>query len=193
MRVGLDLDGCAYPFVEDFTAYVCRRLHVSSLPMASAWDFHTSQWGLNQNQMLELMKDAVLEGALWKQGAPEVGFAKATWDLQTAGHTVVICTDKNVPGVELEAQELTRTWLRDVGAIYDELLFSADKSVAGTDVFIDDRPGTVPTLRMAGVDAVYFDRPWNHSYPYPRIYSWAGFVEFVARKEEHEHTSIQTW
>lgn len=189
-RIGIDLDGCGFPFVDEFIKYVARRLYIKTyaLPYPRVWDFHTEQWGLTNDQLLELMRDAVRDGELWRHGKPELDFVSALWQLSELGHTVIICTDKTLgdPVLERQAQKFVRAWLQSVRAYYDELLFTADKSLAQADIFIDDKPSTVPTLRLEGVDAVYYSRPWNQSFPCPRVRSWAEFVRYV-----EEATSVQ--
>lgn len=187
MRIGCDLDGCAYPFAEEFTQYVSYRLGVQ-LPPFTHWNSHQKHWGLSHEQLSELMADALQDGRLWSRAAPVRGFADATWKLIEMGHTVVIATDRlqDTPYAKL-ARQVTRQWLLNVHANYDELIFTADKRDARADIFIDDRPQAIPTLRLDGVTAIYFSRPWNLQFPYPRVDTWDEFVKFV-----EEQSSVQT-
>jgi 5'(3')-deoxyribonucleotidase len=182
MRIGIDLDGVGYDFATEFTGYVSGRMGVT-LPHYTHWNSHQKHWGLTHAQMLELMCDALQEDALWRDAAPFPGFPEATWALTDAGHTVVIATDRlqDTEHARL-AQSVTRDWLATNRIIYDELIFTADKRDANADIFIDDRPGAIPTLLLAGVDAVYMDRPWNEAFPYKRVRDWEEFVQYV---EDH--------
>lgn len=179
MRIGLDIDGCAYPFASEFTDYVSHRMGIE-LPLYTHWNSHQKHWGLTHAQMKELMCEALVDGSLWRTAEPLPGFPEATWALQDAGHTVVIATDR-LQGTEHErlAQSVTRDWLATNRVIYDELVFTADKRDVCSDIFIDDRPGAIPTLLLAGVDAVYMNRPWNAAFPYKRVRNWEEFVQYV--------------
>lgn len=182
MRIGIDLDGCAYPFVETITKYASERFGVD-MPPFTHWNSHEKLWGLTHDQLKHLMIDAMREQKLWWNEQPHEGFADATQQLSRMGHTVVIATDRlqGTPWAEI-AQTATRHWLRRYGVVFDELLFTSDKRDANADVFIEDRPKAVPMLLLDGVDALYMTRPWNEWFPYNRVNSWAEFVEYIDRK-----------
>lgn len=190
-RIGIDLDGCAYPWAGEIRRYVSKKLG-TELPPFIHWNSHEKDWGVTNAQLGELMEEALASGRLWKYGYPEEGFAKATWDLVEMGHRVVIATDRlqNTESASL-ARRVTRQWLLDVQANYDELIFTADKREANCDVFIDDRPQAIPLLLLAGTDAVYFDRPWNRKFPYPRVKSWTEFVDYIVQKTENGEIHVE--
>lgn len=180
VRIGIDLDGCAYPFSEEFTPYAAKRLGVEKLPPIYDWEFHSSQWALSDEQLNDLIADAFLEQQVWHSAAPYTGFAEALWKLDEAGHTIVICSNRGIRSdIERSAKLVTAKWLLDNRVPYNELILSADKRDADADIFIDDRPQAIPTLRLAGVDAVYMHRKWNQEYPYPRVHDWEEFVQYV--------------
>lgn len=193
-RIGIDIDGVLYDFAGEFTRYAAKRLNVDTLPQPTVWDFHTEQWGLTSEQLAQLMGDALLSGELWSNGRPlhhggpwyrcdgtdSYRMQDALWKLSDAGHTIVLVTDR-LQGTPYEraAKSATREWLRKVGANYDELHFASDKTQFNCDIFLDDRPGAVPSMRLAGINAVYMQQAWNADYPYPRVSSWAQFITFV--------------
>lgn len=183
-RIGIDLDGVAYPFVETIQKFASKKFGVD-MPPFEHWNDHEKKWGLTHEQLRDLMVEALRANELWWSGKPHDGFVQATADLYQAGHEIVIATDRlqGAPSAFL-AETATRHWLRFHGVVYDELLFTHDKRDANADIFIEDRPKAVPTLRLAGVDAVYMDRPWNTWFPYPRVHSWRQFVRYVAQKTE---------
>lgn len=179
--VGIDLDGCAYPFVEEIRAWAEKALGYA-LPSTTHWNSHQKHWGLSHEQFGSMMNDALEAGDLWKDGPPAPGFTKALSDLRASGFKVVIGTDR-LQGQPLHdlAKMRTLDWLGMIDAQYDDIIFTADKRDIGAHYFIEDRPQAVPLLRLAGTDAVYMDRPWNHWMPGPRVRNWQEFVQYVLR------------
>lgn len=182
MRLVIDCDGVLFPFIDTFSTYLAKRLNIASVPQATHWHFYRRALGITDEQFQELMRAAILDEELFSHGvAPDA--SAAMWALSESGHTLVIATDRLVPGAEREAKAQTRDWLKNAHIPYDELVFTSDKLSARPDVLLEDRPGAVATARLAGVDAVLWDRPWNDWFPYPRVKSWDEFVKFVEGRD----------
>lgn len=182
MRIGIDVDNVLFPFTVVFNNYIERRMGLKSgtLPGWSHWNHHQKSFGLTHEQFAELYRDAVIDEELFLQ---VLGIQKeasdALWELNVQGHTVVIVTDRNVPGAEREARAQTFEWLRYVP--HDEVHITSDKLEANCDIYLDDRPGAIPTFLLAGKVACYWDQPWNSWFPYDRVKSWPEFVDYVGR------------
>lgn len=183
MRLVIDCDGVLFPFIDTFSAYLARRLNINSIPPATHWHFYRRTLALTDEQFTTLMREAVLDEDLFAKGDIPPDASEALWKLSDSGHTIIVATDRLVPGAEREAKEQTRAWLRHAHIPYDSLEFTADKLSVNPDVLLEDRPGAVATARLAGVEAVLWCRPWNDWFPYPRVKSWAEFVKFVEDRD----------
>lgn len=181
MRIGFDLDNCGYPLAVECQEYFSRRLG-TQLPLETHWDSHTLHWGLSKETYQQLLNEGVEDGELFANADPIPGFQEATWAISEMGHEVVIATARGWRVEHNTGRRVTREWLQRNRVLYDDLKFVRDKRDAGADIFIDDKPTTVPLLILAGVDAVYYDRPWNQGFPYPRVHSWEEFVKYVEER-----------
>lgn len=183
-RIGIDLDGCVYPFAQEFTKYASRRMGVE-LPLPDHWFWYTKKWAITHQQFRDLLVEALLDGEIWSNADPIPGAVGALWQLSDMGHRIIIATDRlQQTEHERKARAVTRLWLQRAGINYDDLIFTSDKRDADVEVFLEDRPGAVPTLRLAGVDAIYYTQPYNEWFPYPRVSSWPEFVEYVGNRYE---------
>ena len=172
MRVGWDLDGVVYPFVESMRHVVLRRTRVGKpLPTPKQWDFW-HDWQMTQDEWDDHFEAGVADGSLFTFGGPmDHGIINQMHDT----HTIHIVTHRPEG-----ARPTTRAWLRQHGIRYDSLTFSEDKTVVKTDVFIDDRPENVEALLAKGVRAVLYDRPWNqHADGLPRVNTLVQFRDYV--------------
>lgn len=178
MRLGIDLDGVVYPFVEQFTKYAEMRLG-RSLPEVKQWNFPVEQWGLTVERFIELMADGANEGFLWWEGQPEFGAREVLLKLRDLGHKIIFVTDRAPKGGEWQAKVATITWLHDHGFEYDGLFVVRDKTGLGLDLLIDDGPHNIERADAAGEMAVVFDRPWNRDVETGRVYSWSDVQTWV--------------
>lgn len=185
MILGLDLDGCSYPFVDMLRTWICQQTgrDVVVYPPAVQWDFFVSQWGITMEEYKQHVADAVRGGFMFYQGEPEEGAVEVINELYKE-HEIHITTSRFFPGVEQECVDATKFWLARVGIPYHKLNVVNNKVELGLDLLLDDAPHNLETAIQYGERAVAFDRPWNsHVDICDRVYSWKNFAEYVGNLE----------
>lgn len=168
MRIGVDLDGVVYEFVDALRSLlIWRGRIVEPVPPATHWSFY-KDWGLTTPEFLDIL----CEGIVFLTGHPTAGAIRGLVRLRNAGHTIHIVTHRS-------AEAATETWLHTHGVPYDSLTFSEDKTCVPVDVFIDDRKENYDAIEAAGILAFLYDRPWNAGHPGRRVANWAQFTQEV--------------
>jgi 5'-nucleotidase len=172
MRVGVDLDGVCYPFVDSFRLWAehCAGRRFGPI---ECWDFY-KEWGHTTPEFLALMESGCHAGVVFHLGAPIDGALDGVRAIHDAGHDVVICTTRGD-----YAHGATFGWLHRWGFPYSEVIITAEKARHDIDVLIDDGPHNVAALRDAGRRAVVFDQPWNRHVDGERAHTWPEFVEMI--------------
>lgn len=181
--VGEDLDGCQY----DFRQGCMRWFEQAGLKVKdeslSLWHFH-EQWGMSKEEYDKLVDDGVDAGVIF-MGKALPGSAYAAWKIRDLGHKLVIITHRwqGSPG---NAERNTRAWLNQNYIAFDELIFSEDKTVPFTDMFVEDRVENYDALEANGTDAFLINQPWNEGRdtngPRKRIRSMYDFAIAVEEK-----------
>lgn len=163
MRVGFDLDGVLY----DFGNSVRRYLDSIGRPYGfkddhdepHTWEFY-EYWGMDREEFKQICNAGADAGYIFT-GPARPNAAWAVQAVKDAGHTVVIITDRQFGRVPEISHDNTVHWLRSHKIPYDELYFSADKTSAPTDIFIEDKLENYDAITNAGTTCVLIDRPWN--------------------------------
>lgn len=176
MRIGIDLDGVCYPFIDEFREYCEVELN-RELEVPLTWNFFSEQWGLGLDEFQELMARGVSESSLWWAGRPHSGCREALQALHDAGHEVVILTDRSPSGAEMEARWATMFWLATERIPHDDIQITKAKHEHDIDILLDDAPHHIEKAHAAGIKVYVRDRPWNrHIDIGTRVGSWSEFV-----------------
>lgn len=184
MRVGVDLDGVCYDFVDS----VRRHLDRPELPDADCWDFFKHQWGMTTADFLACCAEGVDAGVIFRTGEPLPETAWALHALKGMGHTIHIVTNRNFGKRSVQN---TADWLADHDLPYHTLTFAADKTTVPVDVFIEDNVENYQALDADGVAAFLMDRPWNrHLDTARRVWSLTDFVYAVERLADRRPETI---
>jgi hypothetical protein len=169
MIVGLDSDGCIDTFgdgVHDaLKARGLGHLWKSGPTKRAIWNFF-EEWKNEDGspwtfaQFKELVDWGVDEGYVfaghWRDGAID-----AVKRIKALGHTVVIITDRSWGSHPFHSQRNTVNAFERAGIEYDELIFSADKTIVPTDIFVEDRLENYDALVEAGTVTYLINRTWN--------------------------------
>lgn len=171
MRVAFDSDGCLDTFGDGVhEALIARGLgHLwKSGPTPTAiWNFF-EEWKNEDGtswtfaQFKELVDWGVDNGYIfsghWRPCAIET--VKRIKDL---GHEIVIGTDRSWGSNPLNSQRNTIKAFKDAGIEYDELYFTADKTlVPDVDVWVEDRIENYDALVAQGIPTWMINRGWNY-------------------------------
>lgn len=177
MRIGVDLDGCVYPYVAAMRAFIVDAylLDPESLPDPTKWEMW-EDWGLSKETWVAYATAAEKSGCFASQ-EPYEGALHALHHLELAGHSIHIVTHRPTK----EAQAQTIKWLETHEVPYDTLTFAKDKTIVATDVFIEDNIDNAEALREVGVRSFLMKRPWNDTglHHIPFVFNWQDFVEEV--------------
>lgn len=163
MIIGIDSDGCIDTFgdgvYDTLKAWGLGHLWKSGPTKKSIWNFY-EEWEWTFAQFKTLVDWGVDHGYIfsghWREGAIE-----AIARINALGHKVVIITDRSWGTDPLNSQRNTVEAFERAGIEYDELIFSADKTIVPTDMFVEDRIENYDALVEAGVATYLINRPWN--------------------------------
>jgi 5'-nucleotidase len=179
--LGVDLDGVCADYEGAFRGSVARQLGRApdSMPPQTIMDAY-SQWGLTFAEFEEAHRRAVLEDRIFRHMAPLPGVSDALWQLSDAGVWIRIITHRLIFNWAHETSAAdTAAWLDAHQIPYRDLCFIGDKPNVGADLYVDDSPTNILSLRAAGRSAIVFDQPYNRHLPEPRALDWAGVVALV--------------
>lgn len=183
-RVGIDLDGVVYDFVESLREYLHVEHHWPApevLPV-QRWEFY-EDWGLTREGFLSYCRDAVARGYIFTRGEPSEGAVEALRAIREAGHQLIIVTDRG--SMSRHAREATVSWLRKYGIEYDELHLTGKKSDIPLDYFVDDRLENYDELDAAGVKVFLWNQKWNEddTRERRRVSSWDEYLFTLGVKD----------
>lgn len=164
MRVGFDLDGVLYNFGDSVKRYLDHtgqgHIWKSGSTPNPYWEFY-EDWGWDGKQFVEFCNAGADAGFIFCGPARE-GAANAVQAVTRLGHEVIIITDRKFGSSPEVSEKNTEEWLLQHEIPYDELWFSADKTIAPADVFIEDKLENYDALVAAGTRTYLLNRPWNH-------------------------------
>lgn len=183
LRVGHDVDGVSYQFVNELRSYACTKygFDASTLPDAACWDFAMDQWGWTVAEFLERYAAGVLDQHIFWTGEPYPGAVEGMRRIEAAGHHIVVVTARAIPGIDTElAESATRHWFETHGIPFHELHISSDKTGFDTDAFIEDHEVNYDALDAAGQNPYLITRDWNaHRTDVRRVNTFAEFCDAV--------------
>lgn len=181
-KIGLDIDGVAYRFVDKLRLCINKDkgIPLSSMLPATRWEFY-EDWGFSLDEYKELIHKYTQEDDLFWRGDMYEGCADAVWKILKAGHEVIFVTSRYIKAAPKLAQHATYHWLNNEACLpYTELIMSDNKFEHGLDVLFDDAPYQYEQNVQAGLNQVVFDQLWNqHLTAAPRAYGWSGVLNYV--------------
>ena len=179
--LGVDLDGVCANYTKAFRAVVAHELGVDpgTLGDQVSWDF--LEWGITgREHFLELHHRGVIEHRMFSTMGTIEGAAEALWRLSDAGVWIRVITHRlHVKGGHTVAVSDTCTWLDDNDIPFRDICFLGAKNSVDCDLYIDDSPGNIASLRGAGCNAVVFDQPYNRHVDGPRVQGWSECESYV--------------
>lgn len=186
--LGLDLDGVCGDYVAEFRRHVARATGVDEATLAdpASWSFVDS-WPnavRDLDHYMELHSNAVKDG-LFRGLQPMTGVQQALWTLSDNDVYIRIVTHRLLgKGMHQLAAADTIAWLDRHDLPYRDLCFMGEKAQVEADVYIDDAPHNILSLRASGAEAIVFDAPYNQHLEGPRAYSWDEACEMVLERQQ---------
>lgn len=126
---------------------------------APFWEFY-KDWGWTGKQFVDLCNAGADAGYIFCGPARE-GAVEAVGRVAELGHEIIIITDRQFGTTPEVSHKNTENWLRDHQIPYDELWFSADKTCAPTDLFVEDKLENYDALIANGTRTFLINRAWN--------------------------------
>lgn len=182
----VDLDGVVADYETALRYAVADMLGKDPATMGrqQRWDFYgdDSDWGIrDRDHFLDLHQQAVVGRRMFATMPAIAGASDTLWRL----------SDVHDVHVRIVTHRLVRPWSHDLVVAdtvrwlqrprddgrpripYKDVCFIADKAEVGGDLYFDDAPHNIASLRAAGFNAVVFDAPYNQDVPGPRVADWA--------------------
>lgn len=163
LRIGFDLDGVLYNFGDSVKRYLdfIGQGHIwkSGPTPEPYWDFY-KDWGWTGKEFVELCNAGADAGFIFC-GPTRHNAKRAVQAVKDMGHEVIIITDRQFGTTPSVSHNHTRNWLLQHKIPFDELHFSADKTIVPTDMFIEDKLENYDALDAAGVEVYLVNRKWN--------------------------------
>ena len=184
--LGLDLDGVCGDYTSEFRRHVSRATGTPEvdLPDPTHWSFAESGWGITEEQFADLHRVAVRNG-MFRAMPVFDGAAEALWELSDADVHIRVITHRLVTK-QLHQVSVTDTvtWLDSHNIPYRDVCFVANKSKVDADVYLDDAPHNITSLRAAGRDVIVFSAPYNQHISGPRANTWVEVRDMVLERLE---------
>lgn len=199
--IGLDLDGVTLDYTSALRAAASRQLGVpeSELPEPTSYSFVQSGWGFDSEaHFAEVHGNAVDTEELYTNLDPIPGSPEALQKLSAMGYHIRVITSRFVNHGQ-HAKVLTQTAenLDRLGIPYNDIVFTARKADIFADVYIDDSPSNVVSLReKTGRPVLVFTAPYNGDMPAPRADNWDDVTDYITRnfplEEKQEVAPLET-
>jgi 5'(3')-deoxyribonucleotidase len=182
--IGVDLDGvCAdfYPRMREIAAEWLEKRAQDLTPEVS---YGLPEWGIkDEEQYNSLHRFAVTQRELFKTVPMIPGARKYLRQLSDDGARIRIITHRLfIHFFHKVAVEQTIDWLDRHGIPYWDLCFMKEKEQVGADIYIDDNPNNVMSLRQRGLYTICFANSTNKKIGRPKAISW-----------KHAHQLVHEW
>ena len=171
--LGVDLDGVCADYTAAFRPLVADALNIpeASLPEERSWDF--SEWGLSRDKFQDLHHKAVEESRMFRSMPVFENASEVLWRLSDAGVWIRIITHRlYVNWGHAIAVTDTVEWLDQARIPYRDICFLGEKPEVEADIYIEDAPHNITSLRASGNSVIVFDAPYNQELPGPRVTNW---------------------
>ena len=182
--LGVDLDGTCADFYGGLRPIAAEWLGVplEALPREVSWDF--PEWGIDRapGGYEALHRFAVTQRDLFRTLAPLPGAPMALRRLSDAGVRIRVITHRLfIKYFHQAAVRQTVEWLDSHDIPYWDLCFMRDKGAVGADLYVEDAPGNVETLRREGHRVIVFTNSTNRLLDGPRADTWDEVYGMVMR------------
>jgi 5'(3')-deoxyribonucleotidase len=179
--LGVDLDG------------VCADVYGRMREIAAEWferslddltqnvSYNLPEWGIKSQEEYEsLHRFAVTERGLFKTSPMIPGARRCLRLLSNEGARIRIITSRlQIRYFHALAVTQTTDWLDANGIPYWDLCFMKGKEQVGADIYVDDTPENLKTLRAKDLYAICFANSTNGMIGEPRAKSWEDVYRLV--------------
>jgi 5'(3')-deoxyribonucleotidase len=141
------------------------------------------KWGIPRQEVYnELHKFAVTKKDLYRSVKPFSGAREYIQKLKELNYRIRLMTYRLfIPEIHRVTVEQTIEWLDQNKILYDDLCFIRDKQDVHADIYIEDDPKSINSLRKAGKHTICFTNCRNSRCKQPKAGSWAEIYELITQ------------
>jgi 5'(3')-deoxyribonucleotidase len=189
--LGVDLDGVVADFYEGMRKVAAEWLGVPLESLTKKVTQGLSEWGLDELGGYDpLHRFAVTQRDLFKNLPPIPGAPVALRKLSTRDVRIRIITHRlYIKYFHQEAVRQTIEWLDHHDIPYWDLCFMKDKAAVGANLYVEDSPSNVESLRRDGHETIVFANSTNVGMAEPRVETWEDAVRLVLDAQSCWQTS----
>jgi hypothetical protein len=170
--VGIDLDGCLYPFAEVMRAWVAGS-RGEALEEPTTMSFWSDDWGMSDAEFTRLRELGATMRVVYDSGVPDPEVLAAMRRMADAGHRLHVVSSRR--GEWYVDEAVTRDWLWRWGVPHDTLhIVDGSKAAVvgalGVRVMLEDSVAAADELHGV-TNVVMWARAWNTSWAGTRIFS----------------------
>lgn len=170
---GVDLDGVCADFYAGLKEIVAELKDVDPDQLTDEVSYGLPEWELGPLGGYEAVhRYAVRERDLFRRLEPMEGVRTALWELQQHVRIRIITHRFFIDYFHREAASQTVEWLDKHHIPYRDLCFIEEKFDVGADLYVDDSPENVLSLREQDHETIVFTNSTNRKLEGPRADSW---------------------
>ncbi|MEQ1800780.1 MAG: 5'-nucleotidase [Gammaproteobacteria bacterium] len=173
--LGIDLDGVVADFARGLKPIAAEWLGVAENSLTDEISYGFGEWGLDAAGGYDaLHRFAVKERELFARLPPVTGAPAALRRLDTIPEIRIrIITHRlYIRWFHKEAIRQTSDWLERHGIPYWDLCFMRDKAAVGADLYLEDSPDNIRSLRSSGHETIVVRNSTNRDLPGPGAATW---------------------
>jgi len=182
--IGVDLDGVCADFYSRMREIAAEWLEVGLETLTTDVSYGLEEWGIrDEDHYRQLHRFAVTQRGLFETCPPIKGAATTLRRLSDEGYRIRVITHRLFINFFHEASvRQTIRWLDKHGVPYRDLCFMGEKDQVGADVYIDDSPQNIDSLRGAGHYAICFANSANKGIEAPRARKWEEVYQLIRQR-----------
>ncbi|MCE1274543.1 MAG: 5'-nucleotidase [Chlorobiaceae bacterium] len=179
--IGVDLDGVCADFYGRMREIAAEWFERPIGELTTEVSYGLSEWGISdKNHYDSLHRFAVTQRSLFSSMEMIPGARKYLRLLSDEGYRIRIITHRLfIHYFHATAVEQTVNWLDSHGIPFWDLCFMKEKSQVGADVYVEDTPSNIISLREKGLYTICFGNSTNTHIEEPRANSWQEVYELV--------------
>ena len=187
---GVDLDGVVGDFYGAIRNIAAEWLNKPLDALTTEVSFGLKEWGIEEFGGYErLHRFAVTQRDIFRDMAPIEQAPAILRKLSNQGIRVRIITHRLFLK-HSHRSTITQTvdWLDNFDIPYWDICFMNDKGAVGANVYIDDAPENITSLRKHGCKTIVFTNSTNRQMPGPRADNWLEVENLVMESREEWRT-----
>jgi 5'(3')-deoxyribonucleotidase len=184
--LGVDLDGVCADFYSRMREIAAEWFETPLEKLTTTPSFELEEWGVrNRKDYDSLHRFAVTQRELFRSSPMIPGARRYLRLLSDEGVRIRIITHRlYIDFFHAAAVNQTIDWLDFNGIPYRDLCFMKDKEQVGADVYVDDSPDNIKSLREQGFYTICFANSTNQDLGPPMAHSWQEVYELVHEQAE---------